>query len=81
MLYVPFPSSRKHKKYAVYVLKGGRKRLIHFGDKRYQQFEDKLGTYSELDHRDEKRRDRYYARHGRTADKNTALYWANTILW
>ena len=32
VLYKPFKSSAKNKKYSVYVLKNGKKRLIHFGD-------------------------------------------------
>ena len=29
-LYKPFKSKAKNKKYSVYVMKGGKKRLIHF---------------------------------------------------
>ena len=46
-LYKPFKSKAKNKKYSVYV-KGGK--LIHFGDKRYGQYKDKIGLYSHLDH-------------------------------
>ena len=80
-LYKPFKSKAKNKKYSVYVMKNGKKRLIHFGDKRYQHFKDKLGKYSSLNHGDKERRKRYYARHCKTTDKNTAKYWANKILW
>ncbi len=81
-LYKPFKSKVKNKKYAVYVKgKNGKTKLINFGDSRYQQYKDKLKIYSKLDHNDKKRRDRYYARHGKTTDKNTALYWSNKILW
>ena len=45
-LYKPFKSKAKNKKYSVYV-KGGK--LIHFGDKRYGQYKDKIGLYSHLD--------------------------------
>ena len=31
-LYKPFPSKAKNKKFSVYVMKDGKKRLIHFGD-------------------------------------------------
>ena len=48
-LYKPFKSSAKNKKYSVYVMKDGKKRLIHFGDSRYSQFKDKLGEYKKLD--------------------------------
>ncbi len=80
-LYKPFVSKAKNKKYSVYVLKDGKKRLIHFGDKRYGQFKDKLGHYKNLDHGDLKRKKAYYQRHGKATDKNTAKYWSHKILW
>ena len=80
-LYQPFKSKAKNKKYSVYILNDGKKKLIHFGDNRYGQFKDKLGVYSNLDHGDKKRKDNYYSRHGKTNDKNTALYWASKTLW
>ncbi len=80
-LYKPFVSKAKNKKYSVYVKKDGGKKLINFGDTRYQQYKDKLGHYSSKDHKDEKRKKSYHARHGSTTDKNTAKYWANKILW
>jgi len=80
-LYKPFKSTAKNKKYSVYVMKGDKKRLIHFGDSRYGQFRDKLGEYSKLDHNDPKRRKAYYSRHGQTKDKNSAKYWSHKILW
>ena len=81
-LYTPFKSTAKNKKYSVYVLKDGKRRLIHFGDSRYGQFRDKLGHYSHLDHKDEARRQAFYRRHGGVSrDKNSALYWAQKVLW
>ena len=82
-LYKPFVSSAKNKKYSVYVKdKDGSPKLIHFGDKRYKQFNDKLGFYKSLNHNDEKKRELYYKRHGRdTKGKNTAKYWSHKILW
>jgi hypothetical protein len=80
-LYKPFKSTAKNKKYSVYVLKNGKKRLIHFGDARYGQFKDKLGEYKHLDHGDEKRKKSYYARHGKATSKDTAKYWSHKILW
>ena len=79
--YKPFKSQAKNKKYSVYVKNGSKIKLIHFGDKRYQHYKDKLKVYSKLDTNDKKRRKLYYARHGYTNDKNTAKYWANKILW
>ena len=80
-LYKPFKSKAKNKKYSVYVMKDGKKKLIHFGDSRYGQFKDKIGDFSHLDHNDKKKRDSYYARHGETNDKNSAKYWSHKILW
>lgn len=80
-LYKPFKSSAKGKKYSVYVMQNGKKKLLHFGASGYSQYHDKLGHYAHLDHKDQKRRNLYRARHGTTKDKNTAKYWANKILW
>jgi len=49
-LYKPFVSEAKNKKYSVYVMRDGKRRLIHFGDKRYGQYRDKLGVYASQDH-------------------------------
>jgi hypothetical protein len=76
-LYTPFVSNAKNKKYSVYVLKDGKKKLIHFGDSRMQQFKDKLGHYSNLDHGDKERRKRYLARAKGIKDKNGNLTWKN----
>ncbi len=81
-LYKPFVSKAKNKKYSVYVKSDkGNKKLIHFGDKRYEQFKDKLGHYKSKDHGDPKRKKAYYDRHGAESNKNTAKYWSHKILW
>ena len=80
-LYKPFLSTAKNKKYSVYVLKDNKKRLVHFGDSRYGQYFDKIGNFKKLDHKDEKRKKAYYARHGATTNKNTAKFWSHKILW
>ena len=89
-LYKPFKSTAKNKKYSVYVMKGDKKRLIHFGQKGYGQFRDKLGEYSSLDHNDKERRKKYLARAKGIKnkkgvltwkDKNTANYYAIRYLW
>ena len=77
-LYKPFKSKAKNEKYSVYV-KGGK--LIHFGDKRYGQYKDKIGLYSHLDHNDKNKRESYHSRLGPATDKNTAKYWSHKILW
>ena len=81
-LYKPFVSKAPNKKYSVYVKSSiGGKKLIHFGDKRYAQYKDKLGHYSSKDHKDAKRRKAYYDRHGPATAKNTPKYWSHKILW
>jgi hypothetical protein len=83
ILYKPFPSKMKHKKYSVYVKNdNGNPKLIHFGDNRYQQYRDKIGHYSHLDHEDPSRRKNYRSRHsGEQYDKNKAGWWAWHKLW
>ena len=78
-LYKPVKSNLKNKKYMVMTKKG----IIHFGDKRYQHFKDKIGLYKHLDHLDPKRKELYYKRHGDryTKNKETAKYWSHNILW
>ena len=83
-LYKPFVSKAKFKKYSVYVKdpsKKSGKKLIHFGDKRYGHFKDKLGNYSKLDHLDKDRKKKYYARHGKATSKDTAKWWSHKVLW
>lgn len=70
-------------KFSVYVKneKTGKPKLIHFGDKRYEDFRQ---------HKDQKRRKSYLARakgikdkEGRLTwkNKNTKNYWAVKYLW
>lgn len=89
-LYKPFKSTAKNKKYSVYVLKNGNKTLIHFGDKRYQHFKDKIGLYKNLDHNDKERRERYLKRakgiknkKGQLTwkDRNSSNYYSVKFLW
>ena len=41
-LYKPFVSKAKNKNYSVYVKSSsGGKKLIHFGDRRYQHYKDR----------------------------------------
>lgn len=80
-LYKPFPSTAKGKKMSVYIMKDGKKRLIHFGDSNMEDFRT---------HKDEKRRKSYLARsagikdkHGNLTkdDKNSKNYWSRRYLW
>ena len=80
-LYKPFKSTAKNKKYSVYVKDNSKTKLIHFGDKRYKHYKDKIGLYSHLDHNNEKKKKSYHSRFGPANDKNTAKYWSHKILW
>jgi hypothetical protein len=80
-LYKPVHSSRSDKKGMVYVMKGGKKRLIHFGDASMSDF---------TKHKDPQRRKNYLARSGGIKnkqgkltknDKNSANYWSRKINW
>lgn len=74
------PSKTKYKKYDVYRDNDGQY-LTSFGDVRYQQYHDKIGHYSKSDHHDNNRRRLYYNRHGKTADFETAKWFAHKFLW
>ena len=77
-------SSRKGKKYDIYVKRDGKYTYqLSFGSGAHRHYKDKtpLQAYKHLDHVDEDRRRRYYLRHGRTNDKHSAKYWANKYLW
>lgn len=85
--YKPFYNKKitpKHKKYSVIVKSvEGDPKIIHFGDSRYQQYYDKIGLYSYLDHFDKERRGQYKQRHihDNINNKNTPGYWAWRYLW
>tara|TARA_R100000655_G_C2964952_1_gene189488 strand:- start:652 stop:912 length:261 start_codon:yes stop_codon:yes gene_type:complete len=81
-LYKPFPSKTKNKKFSVYVMKDGKKKLIHFGQKGYDDWRSGTAT--------KEQRKSYLARakgirnkEGKLTwkDKNTANYWAVKYLW
>lgn len=91
-LYKIFKSKSKNKKYSVYVLKNGKKTLIHFGDTRFQQFKDSshLRLYEKLDHNDNDRRRRYLQRSRKIRNKkgelthkdiNSSNYYSRKYLW
>ena len=80
-LYEPYASTSSKKKGMVYVLKDGKKRLIHFGDAGMEDF---------TQHHDEVRRKSYLARakgiknkSGKFTwlDKNSANYYSVKYLW
>ncbi len=68
-----FKSNRKNKKYVAHINDKGQIIKIHFGDKRYQQYKDKIGEYSQKDHKDNKRRKLYYLRHSGVDNKHAAI--------
>ena len=45
-------------------------RRVNFGDKRYQHYHDKIGTYSSLNHNDKRRRANYRKRHSAIIKKD-----------
>jgi hypothetical protein len=65
-LYKPFPSTAKNKKYSVYVMKDGKKKLIHFGAKGYQVY---------YQHKDTARQKSYLARAKGIKNKEGILTW------
>jgi len=80
-LYKPFPSKTKGKKLSVYVMRDGKKKLIHFGDSKMKDF---------TQHGDKERRKAYLTRSKGIRDKkgnltyndkNTSNYWSRRILW
>lgn len=80
-LYKPFKSTAKNKKFSVYVMKNGKKKLLNFGDSRYSDFRE---------HKDKKRRQAYLKRSAGIRDKNGKLtmndknsrnYWSRRWLW
>ena len=90
MKYLIVEPLRKNKKYSVIVYKYGRWHyLLSFGQLRnangdyYEHYKDvtPLQLYSDLNHNDKNRRRLYYARHGKTNNKNSATYWSNKYLW
>jgi hypothetical protein len=62
---IGFEQGTGYKKYNALILSTaqGKIKKIPFGDKRYQQYHDKIGLYSHLDHNDEIRRLNYKKRH------------------
>jgi len=51
------------KKYYAILDDNGKIIKVAFGDQNYQQYHDKIGHYSNMDHNDPKRRILYYKRH------------------
>lgn len=79
---------KQTKKYSIYVSKKVPKKYVaivngkrvYFGDSRYKQYFDKLGYYSNLNHKDKKRKKLYYLRHGK-ATKYSPKWFSHKFLW
>tara|TARA_R100000388_G_C7240878_1_gene161277 strand:- start:1256 stop:1564 length:309 start_codon:yes stop_codon:yes gene_type:complete len=80
-LYKPYKSSRANKKGMVYVMRNGKKKLLHFGDASMLDY---------TQHQDQKRRTNYLNRARGIKNKDGQLtyklkdysnYWAYTLLW
>ncbi len=71
------------KKYVAVLVDGhGKKKRVPFGDRRYEQFRDRIGHYAHLDHGDARRRRSYRARHaGEERRKYSPGWFAWTYLW
>ena len=83
----PIKSTRKNKKYMVL---NNNNNIVHFGDKRYEQFRDDIGLYKNLNHNDKERQKNYCKRSSAIRDgkgkltKNdidSANYWSMKLLW
>ena len=80
-LYKSFKSNKKGKKRSVYVMKDGKRKLIHFGDSSMEDY---------TQHKDPKRRKAYLARAKGIKNKKGQLtyklkyspnYWSVRELW
>lgn len=68
------PSNKKNKKYMALIKNDKNNfRYEHFGDLRYQHYNDILNYYKHLNHNDENRRKLYFKRHSKTDNKNDAI--------
>lgn len=75
------PSKTEHKKYDVYDVKTDKK-IASFGDVRYEQYHDKIGHYSHLNHHNEGRRRLYKMRHIKDIhNMNSAGGFSFKYLW
>lgn len=74
------PSTRAGKKYDAFDAATGKK-LASFGARGMQHFRDVIGFYAKDNHGDPKRRDAYYARHGKAAAKHSPKWFAHRYLW
>ena len=83
-------STRPGKKLMVEVTKGGKKKTVHFGDNKMEQFKDKTGIWKSKDHGDPQRRKNFLSRSAGIKNKSGGLtkddpfspnYHARRVLW
>ena len=83
-------STNPNKKLMVVVEKDGKKKTIHFGDRKMEHFKDKTGIWKSKDHGDKERRKNYLSRSGGIKNKEGKLtkddpfspnYHARRVLW
>ena len=74
-MYVPFKSTRRDKKYDIFVWKNGKRTKISFGDAKYGHYRDdtKAKAWSKLDHLDLERRRKYIMRASQIVNKKGEL--------
>lgn len=86
--YKIYVSDKPKKKY--FAIKDGTNKRIYFGDSSMQQYYDKFGKYSFLNHNDENRLKRYKSRAKAIKDKYGRLtynnpdspnFWSYHFLW
>lgn len=71
-------SDKYPKKYYALV----KNKKVYFGDIRYEQYYDKMGYYSKLNHGDQKRRSSFWARHNKSKNKiGTPGWFSIHVLW
>jgi hypothetical protein len=76
------PSKRTNKKYDVFDSK--HRYITSFGALGMEQYHDKIGYYSDQDHKDKQRLKNFNSRFKRLIDKQdptTAMYFSSRYLW
>lgn len=78
-----FEKGKYPKKYNAILEENGKEKKIGFGHQDYEQYKDStpLKLYSHLDHNDELRKKRYFARHKKNYPKYSADYFSKHFLW
>lgn len=76
-------SKTNNKKYDAILKSGDKIKYMPFGDKRYEQYKDRIRSYSHLDHNDKKRRANFIARMKGflKPGKYTPAYFSLKYLW